>query len=106
MVFEYQLVVVGIRLGVAEDESGGLFVGGVAEGSVLAGYGDVGGLAPEVLRGLDTTHHVVYQLAAVAAVHLDGQAQLLADRLQGAVYKVLQCRDVALQRDVWYWRLM
>ena len=60
-------------------------------------------LASLQLRHL-TTHHAVHQLAAVAAVHLDRQAQLLADRLQGAVNQVLQCRDVALQRDVRYWR--
>ena len=104
--FQDQLVEVGILAGIEEQQSCRLFIGGVGKGTGRTDDGDVGRLATHVLRGLGTANHGVYQLAAVAAVHLDGQSQVLADGLKGADGQVLHGRDVALEGNVRYWRLM
>ena len=83
-----------------EEQTGYLLAGGVAEGPIFTGDGDVGGFALHVLGGFGTANKSVELGAAVARGNLDGQAEVLAQGFQTALAEVLQCRDVALQRNV------
>ena len=83
-----------------EEQTGNLLAGGVAEGPILTGDGDVGGFALHVLGGFGTSNKPVELGAAVARGDLYGQAEVLSHRFQTAHAEILQRRDVALQRNV------
>ncbi len=80
-----------------EEQAGDLLAAGVAEGPVLTGDGDVGGLARQMLGVAGALHGGVELGAAVAGVHLDGQAEVLARGFETTLDEVLQGRNVALQ---------
>ena len=98
---QYQLVVVDIIFHPFEQQSGYLFLGGIAEGPRTAGDGDVGGLALHVLGSIGTVEGLVEVDAAEARVHTDGQIEVTSRRFETAHAEVLQSRDMALQ-----WRVV
>ena len=100
VVLQYQLVVVGVLLGIHQQQTCGLLIVSHAEGAVLHGDGQVGSLTLHVLRCGHTVHQRVYMLTAVAAVHLYWQFEGHSYRLQATVHQILQRSDVQLQRNV------
>ena len=97
---QYQLVVVDSIFHPFEQQTGYLFLGGIAEGPRAAGDGDVGGLALHVLGSIGTVEGLVEVDAAEARVHFDRQIEVTARRFETAHAEVLQGCDMALQRRV------
>ena len=84
VMLQYQLVVIGVLLGVFEQQADGLLISAVGEGTMLLGYGYVGSLAAHVLRVFYTAHQRIKLRAAVSAAYLYGQSQSLSQRLKAA----------------------
>ena len=72
VMLQYQLVVVNIVFHPFEQQTGYLFLVGIAEGPRAAGDGDVGGLALHMLGSIGTVEGLVEVDAAEARVHFDG----------------------------------
>ena len=100
VVLEDELVEVCLHLHPPEEHKGYLLAGGIAEGPILTGDGDVGGFALHVLGGFGSSNKSVELGAAVARGDLYGQAEVLAHGFETAHAEVLQSRDVALQLNV------
>ena len=83
-----------------EEQTGYLLAGGVAEGPILTGDGDVGGFALHVLGGFGSSNKSVELGTAVARGDLYGQAEVLSRGFETAHAEILQRRDVALQWNV------
>ena len=83
-----------------EEQTGYLLAGGVAEGPILTGDGDVGGFALHVLGGFGSSNKSVELGTAVARGDLYGQAEVLSRGFETELAEILHCRDVALQRNV------
>ena len=62
--------------------------------------GDVGGLPQHVLAGRHTAHRLVERRAAVAAVHMDGRAPRLAQRVEHILHECGEVVNHLLRRCV------
>ena len=97
VMLQYQLVVVGILLGIAEQQSCCLFISAVCKGPMRLGDGDVGRLAQHVLRVTYAFYKRIKFRTAKSATYEYGQTELLSCGLERVLSQILHSHNVMLK---------